>query len=284
MIIIDQHHRRKKHSLPGDFTNHLDSHFSLSSQTSECYSLDCLILFLLRQLVSLSCLDIFPCLTTLWCVFLRPSPRAVSLTICLFIYIFSHPVFLFLISFCPFFLLPQHLQLEDFNGHLIPNSLSCSSCNLDSWPHICFMLGFPSMLVEYTSEAPWSPVNPSHLIDPNLKRFPHAVSYPCGRALLLTSCCSISTSYVQATFPPPDIQAFFLLHSCSSITMCPSRGWAYLPLACLSSELGGFLPPSWLECQLMSQAQICAWDEPHHSLKLVYTEWEPNQEKKKTTS
>lgn len=110
-----------------------------------------------------------------------------------FIYLFTHLVFIFLISFCPFSLLSQHLQLEGCHGHPIPNSLSCSSLNLDSWIHIYFMLGFPSVLVEYTSEAHCCRVNPSHLMDPNLKLYRHPVSYSSDSAVLLTSCCSFPT-------------------------------------------------------------------------------------------
>lgn len=83
MIIINQRCTRKKHRLPGDFTDNLNSHFRLFFQTSGCYSLDHFAHFLLMQLVSLSFLDIFPCLIQLWCVFLRRSPTAVSLTTCL---------------------------------------------------------------------------------------------------------------------------------------------------------------------------------------------------------
>lgn len=178
MIIINQCYRRKKHRLPGDFTGHLDSHFRLSFQTSGCYSLDHLICFLLVQLTSLCCLDIFPHLIALWCVFLRHSnssfPDHMPFT-----YLFTHLVFL--ISLFPFSLLSQHLQLENCHGHPIPIYLSCSSLNiLDSWPHICFMLGFPAILVEYTSEAHWCPVNPRHLMRLNLKPSPHPVSYSSG--------------------------------------------------------------------------------------------------------
>lgn len=150
-----------------------------------------------------------------------------------FTYLFTHLVFLFLISLCPFSLLPQHLQLEVWCGHPIPNSLSCSSLNfLDSWPHICFMLGFPAILVEYISEAHWCPVNPSHLMDLNLKPSPHPVSYPFGWAILLTSCCAIPPSFVQVPSSPPNIQIFFLLHSCSSITTCPTTEGTYLLPTC----------------------------------------------------
>lgn len=129
-------------------------------------------------------------------------------------------------------LLSQHLQLEGCHRHPIPNSLSCSSLNLDSWPYICFVLGFPSILVEYTSEAHWWPVNPSYLMDPNLKHSTHPVSYPSGWAVLLTSCCSTATSFVQVPSSLLDIQTFFLLHSCSSITPCPNTGGTWLLLVC----------------------------------------------------
>lgn len=148
------------------------------------------------------------------------------------IYLFTHLVFLFLISFCPFSLLPQHLQLEGYHGHSIPNFLSCYSLNLDSWPHICFMLDFPSVLVEYTSETHWYPVNPGHLMDPNLEPSPHPTSCPSGWAVLLISCCSIASSFVQVPSSLLDFQKFFLLHSCSSITTCPSTGCTYLLPAC----------------------------------------------------
>lgn len=94
------------------------------------------------------------------------------------------------------------------------------------------MLGFPSILVDYTSESHWCPVNPSHLMDPNLKPAPRAVSCPSGWAVLLTSCCSIPISCVQVASSPPDIQIFFLLPSCFSIPTCPIRGCTHLLPAC----------------------------------------------------
>lgn len=168
------------------------------------------------------------CLSFLsWCI-----PMSYHIVVCLsqtlshssfpdhmpFIHLFIHLVFLLLISFCPFSLLPQHLQLEGCHGHPIPNSLSCSSLNLDSWPHICFMLGFPSILVEYSSVAHWWPVNPSHLMDSNLKPSPHAVSCPSGWAvdILLFHLCIICSGSLPTPRHPnillTDTQLFLHHH------------------------------------------------------------------------
>lgn len=173
-------------------------------------------------------------------VCLSQTPSHSSFPDHMHIYLFNHLVYLFLISFCPFSLLPQHLQLETCHGHPIPNLLSCSSLNLDSWSHICFMLGFTFVLVQHTYETHWYPGNPGHFMDPNLESSPHPVPYPSGWAVLLTSCCSIASSFFQGPSWTQDI------HS-SRYTAAPPSPHAQaqgVPTSCLLVTWARWLSPT----------------------------------------